>query len=113
MNPAEIMAHQPLPAWLPTLPIRSGHGKTCGDKADAIVKAYARRNGFSVEEIMSKSRLFRIAHARQGAMYELYMTGDYSYPSIATYFDCDHTSVYHAVRSHAARLRAEAEKAAA
>ena len=61
-------------------------------------KTVAERFGFSVEEIIGKSRRRPLVTARQVAMYVVRELTDLSYPAIAREFGGrDHTTVIHAV----------------
>lgn len=81
--------------------------------AAAIDATLPSHPGVSRDEIMSRARSPRIAHARQEVMWRLRaMTWDdgvarYSLPGIARGLGLlDHTSVIHGVRAHARRLAA-------
>ncbi len=64
----------------------------------AILERVATRYGFSVEEIIGKSRRRPLVTARQVAMYVVRQVTDLSYPAIAREFGGrDHTTVMHAV----------------
>lgn len=64
----------------------------------AILQTTAEVFGFSVEELISKSRSRPLVQARQVSMYVFRELTDFSYPAIGRVFgDRDHTTVMHAV----------------
>ena len=77
-----------------------------------IVAEVARARGLTVQEILTRTRKRRIAHARQEAMWELRQRTRLSLPQIAERLNLkDHTTVLWGVRAHERRL-AEAQEAA-
>lgn len=115
MNPAEIMAHQPM-AEAPPPPVRrpNAPGLRFGPQAEAIAAAIAKKHGIELAVLRGPSARKPIVAARHEAMYAIYATRKYSTPTIGAWFGGrDHTTVLHGVRKHESRLRAEAEKAAA
>lgn len=73
-----------------------------------IIEQVAKRWDLSAEDLLGPSRLKRIAHPRQQAMYEIRETLGYSLPRIGRIFgNRDHTTVLHSVRAHAARISVE------
>ena len=71
-----------------------------------ILQATADMFGFTVDEIMGKSRRRPLVTARQIAMYVFRETTDLSYPAIAREFGGrDHTTVIHAVEKIKALMK--------
>jgi chromosomal replication initiator protein len=72
-----------------------------------ILEATSKMFGFSVEELLSKSRNRPLVTARQIAMYVCRELTDLSFPQIAKAFaKGDHTTVMHAVSKIEAQMRA-------
>lgn len=79
--------------------------------AKQIIRSVAEKHGMTVEVLLSESRLKRIAHARQEAMWEIRRRTKLSFPQIAERLGRkDHTTAWHGVRAHERRL-AEREAA--
>lgn len=72
---------------------------------DQAIREAAAAYGVCARDILSPSRIHRIAHARQDAMVRLRAITDpdgkprYSLPVIGRAFDRDHTTVVHAIRA--------------
>jgi chromosomal replication initiator protein len=79
----------------------------------AIQEAVCAAEGLTLDELLSRRRSARIAHARQLAMYLARELTPLSLTQIARGFDRDHTTVLHAIRSVSTRLEPGSEAAAA
>lgn len=116
------MSAVPLSIWrgdtLTTRPPRSTSNGTVrvGREAlsFAIADALTRHPGVTEADVMGKSRVRPIAHARQEVMWLLsearWADGGrrYSLPAIATALGMgDHTSILHGVRVHAKRMASQ------
>lgn len=89
--------------WLPA-------GRLTGRQIIAVV---ASNHGLTVEDMKGPSRTKHISHVRQEAMWEIRQCTKLSLPQIARLLGrTDHTTAWHGVKAHAARL-AERERAAA
>ncbi len=71
-----------------------------------IVEAVAHATGFTVQEILSRSRIGPLAEARQLAMFEAREAG-FSLNQIARAMDRDHSTVISGIRVEMARRQAE------
>lgn len=96
-------APMPTPIPKPTL-----HGRLM-----PVVRQIAKETGFTVEDLVGFDRKRPLAHARQRAYYECYQimrddgTRYFSTLRIGAVFgDRDHTTIYHGIKAHAARLKA-------
>lgn len=73
----------------------------------SIMAEVASRSGVTVEELVSQSRLRRIAWPRQEAMYVVRALGRFSLPQIGRFFGGrDHTTVLAAINAYEERVRA-------
>ena len=61
-----------------------------------------KRHGITHAEFYSRSRLRRIAHARQEAMAIAHSAGK-SLPMIGRHFGYDHTTILHGIRAYSER----------
>ena len=84
-----------------------------GMNLDQIAEMVASKNGISVRDLLSDTRIHKISHPRQEAMWwayqEVWPDGRrvYSLPQIGRYFGGrDHTTALHGVRRHQQRLDA-------
>ena len=84
--------------------VRKGQG--CDLSAKDIVKSVADKHRVTVAQIHGSRRYKDIVRARQEAMFDLDRFKGWSSIRIGYYFGKDHTTVLHALRSHAARLEA-------
>ena len=75
----------------------------------AIQEAVATASGITRAELASPSRVPRVAHARQLAMYLSRELTDAPVTAIARAFDRDHTTVLHAIRAVEGRLEPGSE----
>ena len=80
---------------------------------EAVQRVVASVFNLSREELVSSSRVPRIARARQVAMYLSRELTSASLPRIAAAFQRDHTTVLHAVRAVQGRIEPGSETAAA
>lgn len=72
-----------------------------------IVRRIAKYHGVTYEAIViSNSKMHKVAHARQAAMYWVHRVTGWSMTQVGRRFDRDHTTVLHAIRAHTKR-RAE------
>lgn len=88
--------------------------------ANEIIEDICLEHACTVDEIRGKSRVRRIAHARQHAAWELHLQmhprrldeSRWSYPKIAELLGYgDHTSAYCAVRDHKRRAHSKTPQA--
>lgn len=70
----------------------------------AIARAVAARHRMTLDEMMSASRVRRLARARQEAMYLMVKAERWSLPRIGMFFGKDHTTILHGARAHERRL---------
>jgi len=80
---------------------------------EAVQQVVATISSLSREELVSSSRVPRIARARQVAMYLSRELTSASLPRIAAAFQRDHTTVLHAVRAVQGRIEPGSDTAAA
>lgn len=92
----------------PPVPKPTLHGRLM-----PVVRQIAKESGFSVEDLVGFDRKRPLAWARQRAYYECYQimrddgTRYFSTLRIGAVFgDRDHTTIFHGIKAHAARLKA-------
>lgn len=76
-----------------------------------ITQEVAEWYGIPIALVRGPSRQRSHVIARHEAMYQIYMTGRFSMPQIGRYFDRDHTTVLHAIRSVEKRMASKGEAA--
>lgn len=67
------------------------------DIALRILQAAEEIYGYSVEELVGKSRTRGLTKVRQGAYGAIYSLTDLSYPEVGDLFNRDHTTIMHGV----------------
>ena len=73
--------------------------RTPVERARRIVALIGKEYGLQYADIMSQTRLAKIAEARQLSMYIMRFTMKWSYPTIGRFFNgMDHTTGIHAVQ---------------
>ena len=82
---------------------------TLGAPKRRFIEELAREDGFTISQIMSKTRVKKIVHARQRYMWEVKRRWpDISYPELGRLFGGkDHTTAIHAVKMHNKRIDAD------
>lgn len=84
------MSEQPLSRWPWRMPQR--------ETMKEIATRSAERHGLILDDLKSGRRHASISAARMEAMFEIYATGNFSYPQIGRFFNRDHTTVLYACR---------------
>jgi chromosomal replication initiation ATPase DnaA len=72
--------------------------------SEEIIYRTARKHRVSVADIKSASRKYLVVSARNEAAYEIRMQRGLSLPQIGALFHRDHSTIYHGINRHAARL---------
>lgn len=97
---------QRLVAWKPTtinFPEQSTARSTAMSMA-SIALSVAMRHGLPLERFRGRERCRRVSWARQEAMYQMYVTGRFSFKQVATALRRkDHTTVIAGLRAYCAR----------
>lgn len=75
-----------------------------------IAMSVAEKYGLTLLDLMGESRLARIAHPRQEAMWLIRQGGRCSLPMIGRFFGRDHTTILHGVRAHELRIAASSTR---
>jgi chromosomal replication initiation ATPase DnaA len=65
-----------------------------------IAKEVADKHGFTLDDLMIRSRRQKLSIARHEAFYRMRYELNLSYPKIGSFFGMDHTSVMHGVYKH-------------
>jgi hypothetical protein len=102
---ASAPAAPPPSASVPTVKLPTAPQSTTRRLVKAILGASAERYGLKVEDLLGRSRLMNVAHARQIAMYLCRNSTPLSLPRIGAIFGRDHTTVLHGCRAVTSSFR--------